>query len=76
MLILNAALEKYEAEVLGRHAQHVRPETRDARRETRRSHPVPSRVPSCIVSLDGRDKEGCSMPGTYLHSRVIASDCT
>lgn len=31
MLILNAALEKYEAEVLERHAQHVRPETRDAK---------------------------------------------
>lgn len=27
-------MEKYEAEVLERHAQHVRGETRDARRET------------------------------------------
>lgn len=31
MFILNAALEKYEAEVLERHAQHVRGETRDAK---------------------------------------------
>lgn len=31
MNILNAALEKYEAEVLERHAQHVRPDTRDAK---------------------------------------------
>ena len=47
MLILNAALEKYEAEVLERHAQHVRPETRDARREGL----TPSRLASPVASF-------------------------
>ena len=50
--------------------------TCDPRREKRRPQPVPSRASSCIVSLDGQDKEGCSMSGTYLHSRVIVFDCT
>lgn len=58
MFILNAALEKYEAEVLERHAQHVRGETRDARRAgltlSRLAPPVASFPLTAKIKRDAR----------------------